>query len=101
PPRVGAHGVDGQADDLRVALRELILEPGEVAELGRADRRVILWVREQDAVAVAEIVVETDGTLRRLGREVRRDATDGKSHSCLPLIRDGTPYSQTRSGSRL
>ena len=44
-------GVDAQADDLRVALVELGLELRHVAELGRADRREVLGMREQDRPA--------------------------------------------------
>jgi hypothetical protein len=36
PLAVVGHGIDAQADDLRVALGELRLQPGHVAEFGGA-----------------------------------------------------------------
>ena len=47
PPLVVARRVDGEADDLHAALVELGLGVGHVAELGRADRREVLRVREE------------------------------------------------------
>jgi hypothetical protein len=55
-----AHGIDGEADDLGVPLVELRLQLGHVAELGGADRREILGVREEDRPAVAEPFMEID-----------------------------------------
>ncbi len=63
--------VDAEPDDLAVALLELGLEPGHVAQLGRADRREVLRVGEQDRPAVADPLVEVDRAFRGLGREVR------------------------------
>ena len=54
------------------------LQPGHVAEFGRADRREILRVREQDRPAVADPVVEVDRPLGRLGREIRRLVIDAQ-----------------------
>jgi multidrug resistance efflux pump len=69
--------VDRQTDDLGVALGELVGQPGHVAQLGRADRRVVLRMGEQDGVAVADPVMESDWALRRFCREIRRNAADG------------------------
>ena len=56
PPLVVAGGVDRQADDLHVALVELGLELGHVAELGRAHRGEVLGVGEQHGPRVADPV---------------------------------------------
>ena len=47
------------------------LQLGDAAELGRADRREVLGVREEHAPAVAEVVVEGDRALGGLRGEVR------------------------------
>ena len=47
-------GIDAEADDLDVALVEVRLELGHVAELGGADRGEVLRVREDDAPGIAE-----------------------------------------------
>ena len=76
--------IDAQPDDLGVALVELGLQPGHVAELGRADRREVLRMREQDRPAVADPLVELDRALGGLGREVRRSGVDAKRHDETP-----------------
>lgn len=43
--------IDGQADHLNVALSKLWTQRGGSSELGGADGRVVLRVREQDAPA--------------------------------------------------
>ena len=62
--------VDAEPDDLAVALLEVTLELGDRAEFGRADRGVVLGVREQDAPAVAEVVVQGDGARGAVRGEV-------------------------------
>jgi hypothetical protein len=76
PPLVVVHGVDAEAEDLGVPLLELRLQLGHVAELGRADRREVLGVREEDRVAVADPLVEVDGSLGGLRLEVRSLVAD-------------------------
>jgi len=72
PPLVVGHRIDAQADDLAVALRELRLELGHVAELGRANGGEVLRVREQDGPPVPDPLVEVDLAFGGLRREVRR-----------------------------
>ncbi|PYQ18784.1 MAG: hypothetical protein DMF79_14145 [Acidobacteria bacterium] len=72
PLLVVGHGIDAQADHLAVALRELRLELGHVAELGGADRGEVLGVREQDGPPVSDPLVEVELAFRGLRREVRR-----------------------------
>ena len=76
--RVVVDRVDAQADDLGVALGEFRLQPRHVAELGGADRREILGMREQDRPAVADPVVKVDLALGRFGSEVRRFGIDSE-----------------------
>ena len=52
PALVLVEGVDGEADDLHPAAVELTLHLGHVAELGGADRREVLRMREQDSPRV-------------------------------------------------
>jgi hypothetical protein len=61
-----------KADDLAVALLELRLQPGHVAELGGAHQHEVPRVREQDGPAIPDPFVEVDLPLRRIRREVRR-----------------------------
>ena len=61
---------------LRVALGELGLQPRHVAQFGRANRREVLGVREQNRPAVADPLVKMDGALRGLGREIGRNIID-------------------------
>jgi hypothetical protein len=78
PPLVVVDRIDAQADDLAVALGELRLQPGHVAELGRAHGGEVLRVREQDGPGVPDPLVEVDPALRRLRREVRRLVSDAQ-----------------------
>ena len=58
PARVALARIDAQADELDIALGELGLDLGHVAELGGADGREILGMREQDRPACRR---STDG----------------------------------------
>jgi len=80
---VGLDAVDADADELRVALRELVLAVGERAELGGADRREVGRVREEDAPAVAELLVKPDGALGGVGGEVGGGVAELDSHRKL------------------
>jgi hypothetical protein len=70
PFRVRVHRIDGESDRLHPASIKLRLEPGHVPELGRADRREIAGMGEEDRQRLADPVVEAEGALRALGREV-------------------------------
>ncbi len=50
--------IRAQTDELDIPLREFRLELRECAEFGRADGGVVFWVREEDAPALADEVVE-------------------------------------------
>jgi hypothetical protein len=79
PALVGADGVGREADELDAALGELGLELGDFAELGGADGRVVLGVREEDDPVVADELVEVDGAVGRLGLEVGRDGAEAEA----------------------
>src|SRR5262245_50955827 len=70
PFRMVVHGIDAQADDLDPALVELGLDPRHVAELGGADRREVLGMREQHGPGIADPLVKADAALRGIGLEV-------------------------------
>src|SRR6516162_968541 len=84
PTRMVADRIDAEPDDLAVALVELGLQPRHVAELGRADRREVLRVREQDGPAVADPFVEVDAALGRLRGEIGSFAVDSQRHESPP-----------------
>jgi hypothetical protein len=70
PAVMSVHRVDAQADQLGVALGELGLDLGHVAQLGGAHRREVLGVGEQDRPLVADPLVKVDVPLGGLGLEV-------------------------------
>jgi hypothetical protein len=72
-----------RADDLDAALVELGLDLGHVAELGGADRREVLGVREQHRPFVADPIVKADLAFGRLGREIRDRIVDRERHPYL------------------
>ena len=80
--------VHAQADDLDVASIELRLDPRHVAQLGRADRREVLGMREENAPRAAQPFVEADRALGGRGLEVGGIAADGKwsAHVCAPRV---------------
>ena len=71
PARMVTDRVDAEPDDLAMAFLELRHQPSHITELGRADRREILRMGEQDRPAVTDPVMEIDGALCRLRGEVR------------------------------
>lgn len=73
PSSVGLDSVGRQTDQLGVALGELGLEFGEGTELGGADGSIILRVGEENNPAVANELMEVNGTVGGLGLEVRGD----------------------------
>ena len=84
PAGVAVDRIDRQADDLDAALVELRLDLGHVAELGGADRREILGVREQHRPLVADPVVEFDLAFGGLRLEIRRGVVDRQCHGKPP-----------------
>src|SRR4029450_13236831 len=72
--------VDAEPQDLAVALVELGLDLGHIAQLGRAHWRKVLGVREDHAPAVAHPVIESDSTGGRIGFEIGRRVVDLQSH---------------------
>ena len=89
PLLVVADGVDGEPDDLRVALVELGLDRRHVAELGRADRREVARVREEHAPRVAEPVMKRDASFGRVSLEIRGGFADRQSHLHPPMLNTG------------
>ena len=75
--------VDRKPDNLDAALVELGLEAGHGAELGGADRREILGMREQHGPVVADPVVETDLAFSRIGLEIRGGVANLERHENL------------------
>jgi len=78
PSTVALNCVCAQADELHAPLGELGLELGEGTELGGADGGVVLGVREEDDPAVANELVEVDGTTGGLGLEVGGDSAEAE-----------------------
>ncbi|KAL2285203.1 hypothetical protein FJTKL_08420 [Diaporthe vaccinii] len=70
PALVRIDGIGAQAQQLDAALLELGLEAGHLAQLGGADRGVVLGVGEEDNPVLADILVQVDGALGRIGLEV-------------------------------
>src|SRR5260370_28242657 len=85
PARVVTDRIDAEPNNLAVALVELGLEPGHVAELGRADRGEVLWMGEQDGPSIADPLVEVDLALSGVGGEVGSFAVDPQCHELPPL----------------
>ena len=85
-PSCELDGVDREAEELGVALVEVGLARREGAQLGRADRCEVLRVREEDAPAVAEVVVEAERALGGLGGEVRGLVAQVEVPSCAPCV---------------
>ena len=81
PAGVALHRIDRQAGDLHAAPVELRLDLGQVAQLGRADRREILGMREQDGPTVADPFMEPDAALGGFGLEVGRLAANAEQGS--------------------
>ena len=84
PACVVADRVDAEPDDLAIALVELGLQPRHIAEFGRADRREIFRMREQDRPTIADPLMETDVPLCGLGREVWSLGVDPQRHDTSP-----------------
>ena len=80
---MAADGVGRQTKELDAALGELGLEAGELAELGGADRGVVLGVGEEDEPLVADELVEVDRAASGLSLEVGGNGAQTKTLRCL------------------
>ena len=86
PPVVRIDHVDRKPDRLDVALVPLGLQARHFAELGRADRREVLRVAEEQAPRIAQPLVEADRTLGALLFEVRRGLAEEDAHAEILLL---------------
>src|SRR5262245_6882527 len=86
---MAVHGIDAQADDLDPALVELRLDPRHVAELGGADGREVLGMREQHGPRIADPLVKADAALGRVGLEVGCGFAKLECHVCLAVFARG------------
>ena len=84
PLRVIVDWVDRQPDDLDAALVEFRLQPRHGAELGGADGREILGVREQHHPVAADPVVETNLAFGRFRFEIGGGVADLERHDKPP-----------------
>ncbi len=80
PLAVAGDGVDAEADDLRVALGEFGLQPGHVAEFGRAHGGEILGMRKEDGIAVADPIMKVNGALGGFSGEIGSFRIDAQRH---------------------
>src|SRR5438067_7105594 len=101
--RVTLDRVDGQSDDLHAAAVKLGLDLRHVTELGRADRREVLRVREQHRPRVTNPLVEVDRSLGGLCLEVRRwraklNAHGYSSRRCWPARSAGNLHPRRSLG---
>lgn len=64
------------------SLLKLVFELRECAEFGRADRREICWMREQDGPASLDELVEVHVAMGSFGLEVWRCSQSQYLHSC-------------------
>ena len=71
PFAVAAERIDRKADNAAIPHLELAFEARGRGKFGRADRGEVGRMREQDAPAIAEIVVEGDFAVGGFRREVR------------------------------
>ena len=83
PGAVRLGRIDRDGGDLRVARRELVVQPRDGAQLGGAHRREVGGVREQHAPALAQPFMEADLAVGGLGGEVRRKIAQVQGHRGL------------------
>jgi hypothetical protein len=91
PPFMRSAVIDADGENLDVALVELGLDPRHVAQLGGADRREVLGVREQHDPAVPGPLVEPDCPFGRLRGEIRRRIAQSESHAPIVPRRSRIP----------
>ncbi len=68
--------VDAEAHQFDIPLVEFRLHVRQSAQLGRADRREVLRVREQQAPAIAQPFVKADRAFSGLGLKVGGDVAN-------------------------
>lgn len=86
PAAMALNGVGRQANKLNTSSCELWLEFGKGAQLGSADRSVILRVREQDYPLVTDELMEVDRSSGGLGLEVRSGRTETKTVKTVSTV---------------
>src|ERR687888_1804930 len=99
PTLVVAGGIHRKADDLDVPAVEVGLDLRHVAELGRADRREVLRMREQPRPRVADPVVKADRPLSGLRLKVRRRIANLNAHALLLFRRSRRRYGPPSIGA--
>src|SRR3546814_6477017 len=77
--RISDWSSDVCSSDL-VALVEIRLELRRVSQLGRANRRVVLRMREQHDPFVTLPIMEADAPFRRIGLEIGCDIAKSQAH---------------------
>src|SRR6516225_9049676 len=77
--------IDAEPDDLDLALVELGLDFGHVAELRRANRCEVLRVRKQHRPRIADPIVETHRTFSCLRFKIRSGIANLQGHRSSPL----------------
>src|SRR5215831_5454022 len=98
-------GSTERPDDLDAAFVELGLDPGHVAELGRANRSEILRMREQHAPGAAHPFMKANAALRGVGFEIRCEMVESQGHgrcSCVVswTVSGALPQTRFRSAVR-
>ncbi len=83
--------VDRDADHLGVARRPFAGQLGHRGKLGRANGRKVARMAEQDAIAVAQPVMEPDGASRAFGGEIGGDVVDADGHGNLTGLETDQP----------
>ena len=73
------NSIGGQANQLSTALGELRLKLCESAELGCADRCIILWVGEQHNPVIADEIMEVDWAISGIGIEIWSDRAQAET----------------------
>ena len=68
--------IDAEPDQLDVTAVEFRLKLRDITEFGGANRRKILRVGEKDRPAVADPIMELDGSVRGFGFEIRGRVAD-------------------------
>lgn len=71
PSSMAVDGVGREADQLDAPLGEFGFQFRERAQLGGADGRVVLGVREEDDPLVSDELVEINGAVGRVGLKIR------------------------------
>src|SRR5215471_1397515 len=78
--------IDAEPDDLDIALVELGLDFGHVAELRRANWCEVLWVRKQHRPRIADPIVETHRAFSCLRFKIRSSIANLQGHRPLNVM---------------